>query len=141
MKRLLLWAWIGVIAFWLADISGLFAERELTSQTGSPARPVLSETPRNEAPNLAGTLPGNPPKKTEVSSPPFTLRGTVVGEKASLALVLDEGNFVALAVGETFHGWKLTRVEPERALFEKDGQTSVAALSNEPEPDGSPSPK
>lgn len=132
MRRLVLWAWIGVVAFLLADIAGLFAERKLSSQTGSPPPPTLapSQAPSAVA-NLEGTLPGPSPQAEPTVAPRFTLRGTVVGEKASLALVLHQEEFVALAVGESVEGWKLTRVEPERALFEKDGQTHVALMSDE----------
>ncbi len=138
MRKLVLLAWVACVAFLLADLSSNKLAGDLAATPPVKTAPTGTATaglPADPGRSLTGPAVVPPGTPASTDEPTFTLRGTVVGTKQSLALVLEGTEFVALALGESRQGWKLTRVEANRAQFEKDGHIAMLALT-----DASPTP-
>lgn len=131
MKRLIFWGWLAGCLFLLADITAVKLHQSLAAPPAEPlARPSGSAPGPTAEPGSA--LPGPAPPSLTSEPPHFMLRGTVLGTRADLALLSLDGNFRALAVGESVDGWKLVQVEREQARFERGAESYTAVLDQPP---------
>lgn len=109
---------------WAIPLKTLSATRE---------RPLFTPSRRAPTPVIAG-----PPPQPVVAAPPpaaperprLTLIGAIVGERESIAVLLDEGtrDVVRLRMGESHAGWVLRSVRRREATLEKDRETMILAL-------------
>ena len=127
---------------WAIPLSALTATRE---------RPLFSASRR--PPVVAGPIVAPPPQRQEDPAPPppeqpsFTLVGTIVSPKASLA-VLQGSNPDAISrlrVGEENDGWRVRGIDLRSIVVEKGAQSVKLDLPrpdevppNMPTPDGAP---
>lgn len=139
MKKLLFWGWLAGCLFLLADITALKLHQRLFPPPPAPAAPPSASAPVPVG-DPAAALPGPPPTSLASEPPHFMLRGTVLGTRADLALLSLDGNFRALAVGETVEGWKLVKVEREQAFFERGAERYTARLDQPPPTAVAPQP-
>jgi general secretion pathway protein N len=118
---------------WVIPLSALTATRD---------RPLFSVSRR--PPIVAGPIVAPPPQKQRDPAPPppeqpaFTLVGTIVGRKASVA-VLQGSNPDAISrlrVGEENDGWRVRGIALRSIVVEKGAQSVELEL---PRPDGAPS--
>jgi hypothetical protein len=109
---------------WGIPLKGLTATRE---------RPIFSPSRRPPPPapiRPIAALDTNVGAKREPDRPRLKLVGTVIGEKESIAVFLDETTKDALRLkpGETRDGWMLQSVRGREATFQKDQQIVVLTL-------------
>jgi hypothetical protein len=95
-------------------------------------RPIFSPS-RRPPPAIVGALPKaapRAPKPAEPDRPQLSLVGTVIGEKESIAVFVDETtkNAVRLRTGEEHKGWTLVSVQGREATLDKDGENATLAL-------------
>jgi hypothetical protein len=123
---------VGGNPLWGVPISALNATQD---------RPVFSPSRRPPAPPAAAEpvaeTPAPPPPPAEPEHPLLTLVGTVIGERQTIAIVVDQTtkNLVRLHVGEAVSGWLLRSVDSRAMTVEKDSQTVTLGL---PAPDSAP---
>ena len=117
---------------WVIPLSALTATRD---------RPLFSTSRR--PPIVAGPIVAPPPQKQGDPAPPppeqpaFTLVGTIVSRKASVA-VLQGSNPDAISrlrVGEESDGWRVRAIALRSIVVEKGAQSVTLDL---PRPDGAP---
>jgi hypothetical protein len=98
-------------------------------------RPIFSPSRRPPPPVIVGPSPPTvaaraAPKPAEPQRPQLSLVGTVIGERESIAVFIDETtkNAVRLRTGEDHNGWTLRSVEGREATLERDGESATLAL-------------
>jgi hypothetical protein len=98
-------------------------------------RPIFSPSRRPSTPAVIGPPPPAapvrvPPKSAGPQSPELSLIGTVVGEKESIAVFVDDTtkNPVRLRTGEVHKGWTLRSVHGREATLEKDRESILLTL-------------
>lgn len=97
-------------------------------------RPIFSPSRRPPPPAIVGSAPPKiaprAPKPAEPQRPQLSLVGTVIGDKESIAVFVDETtkNAVRLRTGEDHKGWTLRSVQGREAILEKDGDSATLAL-------------
>jgi len=110
---------------WAIPLKTLSATRE---------RPLFTPSRRAPAPVIAGPPPAQPiaaaPPPPAPEKPRLSLVGAIVGERESIAVLLDEGtrDIVRLRTGESHAGWTLRSVRRREATLEKDRETMILAL-------------
>ena len=120
---------------WAIPLKTLNATRE---------RPLFTPSRRPPAPVIAGPPPAQPiaapPPAPAPEKPRLTLVGAIVGERESIAVLLDEGtrDIVRLKTGESHAGWTLRSVRRREATLEKDRETMILALPLPGQPTGQP---
>jgi hypothetical protein len=117
---------------WAIPISELSATRD---------RPLFSASRRPRTPTVAAA-PGPTPTMAAQplpETPPFTLVGTIIGEKSRIAIFFNEALKTATGVkeGESDSGWTLRSVDPRSAILDGSGRTVTLDL---PEPAAQESP-
>lgn len=93
-----------------------------------PAPPVQApQTVEAPAPQLSAPVIEDP--ELEV-----VLRGVVTSAAGVVVLLqpLDSGPIVRLSVGEAYEGWRLTALDEEGAIFERDDRETFIGLSYKP---------
>jgi hypothetical protein len=105
----------------------------LKKLTATRERPIFSPSRRPPPPvNLRpiAALSTNVGSKREPDRPRLMLVGTVIGEKESIGVFLDQTtkNAVRLKPGETHEGWVLQSIHGREVTFQKDQQIVVLAL-------------
>ncbi|HSS63228.1 MAG TPA: hypothetical protein VLS27_02260 [Gammaproteobacteria bacterium] len=97
---------------------GETVERPLFSETRRPP-----ETDSDDAPITPTPLPTS-------TAGSFTVSAIVIteSERAVLLVHPQSGELTRVAEGERVAGWRLDRVDNDRAVFSKDGETREAAL-------------
>jgi hypothetical protein len=98
-------------------------------------RPLFSASRRPRTPTVAAA-PGPTPTMAAQplpETPPFTLVGTIIGEKSRIAIFFNEALKTATGVkeGESDSGWILRSVDPRSAILDGSGRTVTLEL---PEP-------
>lgn len=93
-------------------------ERPLFSDTRRPPEIETDAAPEIPAPVAAGPAPS------------FSVSAIVIteNERAVLLTHPQSGDLTRVAEGETIAGWRLHKVESDRAVFTRDGETREAAL-------------
>jgi hypothetical protein len=98
-------------------------------------RPIFSPSRRPPTPAVAGPPPPTaavrvPAKSAGPQSPELALIGTVIGEKESIAVFVDETtkNAVRLRTGDAHKGWTLRSVQGREATLEKDRESVLLSL-------------
>jgi hypothetical protein len=98
-------------------------------------RPIFSPSRRPPASAVVGPPPAAapvrvPPKTAGPQSPELSLVGTVIGEKESIAVFVEDTtkNPVRLRTGEAHKGWTLRSVQGREATLEKDRETVNLSL-------------
>jgi hypothetical protein len=96
-------------------------------------RPIFSPSRRPPPPAIVGALPKAAPralKPAEPQRPQLSLVGTVIGEKESIAVFVDDTtkDAVRLRTGEEHKGWTLRSVHGREATLDKDGENATLAL-------------
>lgn len=93
------------------------------------ARPLFTETRRPPEMESNG-LQVTPSPVAAASAASFTVSAIVItdNERAVLLVHPQSGELTRVAEGETIAGWRLDRVENDRAVFSKDGDTREAVL-------------
>jgi hypothetical protein len=118
---------------WGIPISKLSATRDrpLFSASRHPRTPAVTAAP--------ASLPTALAKPIVAETPPFTLVGTIIGEKSRIAILFDGNSKSATGVreGESASGWTLRFVESRSAVLEGSGYTVTLDL---PEPDAQEAP-
>lgn len=110
---------------WAIPLKTLNATRE---------RPLFTPSRRPPTPVIAGPPPPQPvaasPPPAAPEKPRLSLVGAIVGERESIAVLLDEGtrDIVRLRTGESHAGWVLRSVRRREATLEKDRETMILAL-------------
>ena len=113
----------------------------LSALTATQERPLFSASRR--PPIVAGPIVAPPPQRQEDPAPPppeqpsFTLVGTIVSPKASVAVL--QGStpdaISRLRVGEENDGWRVRGIDLRSIVVEKGAQSVKLDL---PRPDGAP---
>ncbi len=92
-------------------------------------RPLFNQTrrPPEEELDLASVSPTPVAIDTGAN---FTVSAIVITEDESAVLLIhpQSGELTRVAEGETIAGWRLDRVEKDRAIFSKEGESREAAL-------------
>ena len=98
-------------------------------------RPIFSPSRRPPASAVVGPPPAAapvrvPPKPAGPQSPELSLVGTVIGEKESIAVFVEDTtkNPVRLRTGEAYKGWTLRSVQGREATLEKDRESVNLSL-------------
>jgi hypothetical protein len=98
-------------------------------------RPIFSPSRRPPASAVVGPPPATvpvrvPPKTAGPQSPELSLVGTVIGEKESIAVFVEDTtkNSVRLRTGEAHKGWTLRSVQGREATLEKDRESVNLSL-------------
>ena len=98
-------------------------------------RPIFSPSRRPPASAVVGPPPAAapvrvPPKTAGPQSPELSLVGTVIGEKESIAVFVEDTtkNPVRLRTGEAHKGWTLRSVQGREATLEKDRESVNLSL-------------
>jgi hypothetical protein len=97
-------------------------------------RPIFSPSRRPPASAVVGPPAAAPvrapPKPAGPQSPEFSLVGTVIGEKESIAVFVEDStkNAVRLRTGEAHKGWMLRSVQGREATLEKDHESVNLSL-------------
>ena len=98
-------------------------------------RPIFSPSRRPPASAVVGPPPAAapvrvPPKPSGPQSPELSLVGTVIGEKESIAVFVEDTtkNPVRLRTGEAHKGWTLRSVQAREATLEKDRESVNLSL-------------
>jgi general secretion pathway protein N len=97
-------------------------------------RPIFSPSRRPPSPAVVGPPPAAlarvVPKPVSRQSPELSLIGTVIGEKESIAVFVDDTtkNAVRLRTGEAHKGWALQSVHAREATLERDGESALLSL-------------
>jgi hypothetical protein len=109
---------------WGIPLKGLTATRE---------RPIFSPSRRPPPPAPIGpiaALGNNAGAKREPDRPQLKLVGTVIGEKESIGVFLNQTtkDAIRLKPGEKHEGWTLESVHGREATFQKNQQTVVLTL-------------
>lgn len=109
---------------WSTPMESLSATRD---------RPVFSQTRRPPPLAEAPAQPGN--VFAAAAPPPFSLIGTVVGDKDSFAVLMDTSshNVLRLPVGESANGWRVAEIAA-RAVTLTRGPESVTLELPKPFP-------
>jgi type II secretory pathway component PulC len=96
-------------------------DRPLFSQTRRPPTPPAAQPNQT----VAAPAPTAPPPVVD-----FVLVGIVVVGKTPLALVQTQDGHPAqrLQAGDDFHGWVLTAISDDRAMFRSNGQSKELVL-------------
>lgn len=111
---------------WAIPLKTLSATRE---------RPLFTPSRRAPAPVIAGPPPPQPVSAPPPPAPPqkprLTLVGAIIGDRESIAVLLDEGtrDIVRLRTGESHAGWMLRSIRRREVTLEKDRETMIIALS------------
>ena len=107
----------------------------LKQLTNTRERPIFSPSRRPPAPAVVGPPPTTapvrvPPKPAGPQNPELSLIGTVIGEKESIAVFVDDTskNPVRLRIGEAHKGWTLRSVQGRAATLEKDRESVSLSL-------------
>jgi general secretion pathway protein N len=106
----------------------------LKTLTATRERPLFTPSRRAPTPVIAGPPPPQPVAAAPPPAPPekprLTLVGAIVGERESIAVLLDEGtrDVVRLKTGESHAGWVLRSVRRREVTLEKDRETMILAL-------------
>lgn len=92
-------------------------------------RPLFSESRRPPEVESNGA-PVTPTPVSMGAAANFSVSAIVIteNERAVLLVHPQRGDLTRVAEGETVAGWRLDRVENDRAVFTKDGETREAAL-------------
>ena len=118
---------------WAIPISKLSATRErpLFSASRRPLAPAVASAPEPRAPAAERPAPS--------ATPPFTLVGTIIGDKDRIAIFFDAASKISTGVkeGDSDSGWTLRSVSLRSAVVEGSGRTVTLDL---PEPDAQNSP-
>jgi hypothetical protein len=109
---------------WGIPLKGLTATRE---------RPIFSPSRRPPPPAPIGPIAGlsaSVGAKREPDRPRLKLVGTVIGEKESIGVFLDQTtkDAIRLKPGEKHEGWTLQSVHGREATLQKDQQSVVLTL-------------
>jgi hypothetical protein len=97
-------------------------------------RPIFSPSRRPPASAVVGPPPAPPvrvpPKPAGPQSPELSLVGTVIGEKESIAVFIEDvtKNPVRLRTGDAHKGWTLRSVQGREATLEKDRESVNLSL-------------
>ena len=101
----------------------------LASLSETVERPLFSESrrPPEEESNTALEVPTPVPSGTSTN---FNVSAIVItdDERAVLLVHPESGDLTRVAEGEMISGWRLEKVEADRAIFSRDGETQEAAL-------------
>jgi len=106
----------------------------LKQLTNTRERPIFSPSRRPPASAVVGPPPAPPvrvpPKPAGPQSPELSLVGTVIGEKESIAVFVEDitKNPVRLRTGEAHKGWTLRSVQGREATLEKDRESVNLSL-------------
>lgn len=101
-------------------------------------RPVFSPTRRPEEEEAEESEPTQEP----VSKPPnFSLAGIVISEKGRFVVAVQQGRkggVVRVGEGRSIDGWKVARIEPDRAVFQRGETENLMVLEFYRQSDGAP---
>jgi hypothetical protein len=105
----------------------------LKELTATRERPIFSPSRRPPPPASIGPIAApitNVGAKREPDRPRLILVGTVIGEKESIGVFLDQTtkNAVRLKTGQQHEGWVLQSIQGRDATFQKDQQIVVLTL-------------
>jgi hypothetical protein len=107
----------------------------LKQLTNTRERPIFSPSRRPPAAAVVGPPPAAapvrvPPKPAGPQGPELSLIGTVIGEKESIAVFVDDTskNPLRLRTGEAHKGWTLRSVQGRAATLEKDRESVSLSL-------------
>ena len=97
-------------------------------------RPIFSPSRRPPPPPAMMPVIARPierAKPAEPENPPLVLVGTVVGEDAGIAVLVEQAteNVVKLRVNESHQGWTLRSIQGREVTFQNDRKSSVLALA------------
>jgi general secretion pathway protein N len=119
---------------WAIPISRLSATRDrpLFTVSRRPIAPPVASSPESQMPTAVKPAPS--------TTPPFTLVGTIIGDKDRIAIFFDGSSKISIGVkeGESNSGWTLRSVSLRSAVVESSGRTVTLDL---PEPEAQPPPQ
>jgi general secretion pathway protein N len=111
---------------WRIPLSALAATRDrpLFSASRRPPASEAQAPPAPPPPDPGPVAPGQP------EQPDLKLIGTIIGPKATIAMVRDSGTQAVsrLREGESTSGWRLKTVKSRSIVVEKNDQSAILAL-------------